>query len=395
MDYGFSKTLEEAGTKWGRQQVLGDMVRIIRQYRPLVVASRFSGTPADGHGQHQLAGALTPAAFAAAADASQFPEQIEEGLRPWQAKKLYVAQGFRPDPAVPVTTEIATGRLDAVIGRTYSEVASEGRSQHKSQEMGTLELMGPQRSALRLVRDSAAEPAPGTKETSLFAGLDTTVPGLAALAGLPVGALQSELAAMDEAGREAARSYDARTPAAIVPALARGLTATRAARAATGTLTTATADARADADFLLALKERDYVEALAAASGITLDPLANAETVTPGDALSVNVRAFVAEPGAAALGAPRVTAPQGWTVTVEAAVEEDASPFARFFRETPTSATVFRAEAPADSPATQPYWLEGPRKGDVFDWPAASPKRFAAVRRSCQPSPWGSTHVSW
>ena len=65
MDYGFSKTLEEAGTKWGRRVVLGDMVRVIRQYRPLVIASRFTGTPADGHGQHQLAGALTPLAFAA------------------------------------------------------------------------------------------------------------------------------------------------------------------------------------------------------------------------------------------------------------------------------------------------------------------------------------------
>ena len=155
MDYGFSKTLEEAGTKWGRREVLGDMVRIIRQYRPLVVAARFSGTPADGHGQHQLSGALTPVAFAAAADPAQFPEQLEEGLRPWQAKKLYVGQLFRPDPAAPPTTHIATGRVDPVIGRSYSEVASEGRSQHKSQEMGGIELLGPQRSALRLVNNRA------------------------------------------------------------------------------------------------------------------------------------------------------------------------------------------------------------------------------------------------
>ena len=52
------------------------MVRVIRTYRPLVVYSRFSGTPADGHGQHQLAGKLTPLAFKAAADPAQFPEQI-------------------------------------------------------------------------------------------------------------------------------------------------------------------------------------------------------------------------------------------------------------------------------------------------------------------------------
>jgi LmbE family N-acetylglucosaminyl deacetylase len=374
MDYGFSKTLEEAGTKWGRREVLGDMVRIIRQYRPLVVAARFSGTPADGHGQHQLAGALTPVAFAAAADPAQFPEHIDEGLRPWQPKKLYVGELFRPDPSAPPTTQIATGRVDPVIGRSYAEVASEGRSQHKSQEMGVIELMGPQRSALRLV--NSRKHSAGTSETSLFEGIDTSVRGLAALAGLPVGALQEELAAMDAAAKDATRAYDARTPATIVPALGRGLTATRAARTAAQGLTAATADARAEADFLLAFKERDFVEALAAAAGITLDPLANVETVTPGDALSVDVRVFLANPDGITLGPPRVSGPAGWTIA-EAARPEDNdadNPFARFFRESPAASTTFRAQAPADAPLTQPYWLAQPREGDLFHWPPGSPK---------------------
>jgi LmbE family N-acetylglucosaminyl deacetylase len=374
MDFGFSKTLEEAAAKWGRREVLGDMVRILRQYRPLVVAARFSGTPADGHGQHQLAGALTPVAFAAAADPAQFPEQIVEGLRPWQPRKLYVGQLFRPDPSAPPTTQIATGRLDPIIGRSYTEVASEGRSQHKSQEMGSLELMGPQVSSLRLVdnRTSAA----GTNETSLFSGIDTSVPGLAAIAGLPQGALQAELAAMDAAAREAARTYDARTPAGIVPALARGLTATRAARTAAKGVATATAEARAEADFLLAVKERDFVEALAAAAGITLDPLANAETVTPGDALSVDVRAFLARPEGIILGPPRLSGPANWSMA-EAPRPDDTdadNPFARFFRESPPVSTTFRAQAPADAPVTRPYWLAQPRTGDLFEWPAGSPK---------------------
>jgi len=354
--------------------VLGDMVRIIRQYRPLVVAARFSGTPADGHGQHQLAGALTPVAFAAAADPAQFPEQLEDGLRPWQPKKLYVGQLFRPDPSASPTTRIATGRVDPVIGRSYTEVASEGRSQHKSQEMGVIELMGPQQSALRLVHNHTS--AAGANETSLFAGIDTSVPGLAALAGLPRGALQAELAAMDAAANDATRTYDARTPATIVPALARGLTATRAARTAARNLTAATADARAEADFLLAFKEVDFVEALAAAAGITLDPLSNAETVTPGEALSVDVRTFLARPDGITLAVPRVSGPAGWTIA-EAPRPDDNdadNPFARFFRESPTASTSFRAQAPADAPLTQPYWLAQPRTGDLFDWPAGSSK---------------------
>src|SRR5688572_7428637 len=74
IDYGFSKSREEAAAKWSERDVLDDMVRVIRMFRPLVVYSRFSGTSADGHGHHQLAGFLTPIAFRAAADPQAFPE---------------------------------------------------------------------------------------------------------------------------------------------------------------------------------------------------------------------------------------------------------------------------------------------------------------------------------
>ena len=85
MDFGFTKTRAEAASRWNEREILGDMVRAIRLYRPLVIFARFSGTPADGHGQHQLAGYLTPLAFKAAADPKEFPEQLtRDGLRPWR-----------------------------------------------------------------------------------------------------------------------------------------------------------------------------------------------------------------------------------------------------------------------------------------------------------------------
>src|SRR6185295_2744196 len=129
-DFGFTKTRAEALEKWGEKEVLGDMVRMIRTFRPLVIISRFSGTPADGHGHHQVAGYLTPKAFHAAADPAQFPEQISEGLRPWQTRKLYVSEGFRSSPDNKATLVIETGNYDHLLGRTYYEIALEGRSQH-------------------------------------------------------------------------------------------------------------------------------------------------------------------------------------------------------------------------------------------------------------------------
>src|SRR6185295_13842707 len=89
-DFGFSKSRTETLTKWDREQVLADMVRVIRTFRPLVIVSAWSGNPNDGHGHHQASGLLTQEAYRAAADPSFLPEEVRNGLRPWQAKKLYL-----------------------------------------------------------------------------------------------------------------------------------------------------------------------------------------------------------------------------------------------------------------------------------------------------------------
>src|SRR5262245_42148293 len=255
-DYGFSKSRAEAAAKWNERDVLGDMVRVIRTFRPLVIYSRFSGTPADGHGHHQLAGYLTPLAYKAAADPNEFPEQLMEGLRPWQARKLYRGVGFRPDPANPASVEVATGVFDPALGRTYNEIAAEGRSQHKSQEMGSIEPRGPATSGLRFV-DGVVQGRTG--ERTIFDGIDVSIPALASLAGLPQGALAPQLQAIDAAAKKALADYQPLNPGSIVPALAAGLRATRDAREALKSIG-GSADARADADFLLSFEERDFTD---------------------------------------------------------------------------------------------------------------------------------------
>ena len=91
-DFGFTRSVEETLQKWSREELLNDMVRVIRMMRPLIVVNGWSGTNRDGHGQHQVAGLLTPEAIKAAADPNRFPEQIaREGLQPWQVLKVYTA----------------------------------------------------------------------------------------------------------------------------------------------------------------------------------------------------------------------------------------------------------------------------------------------------------------
>jgi hypothetical protein len=291
-------------------------------------------------------------------------------LRPWQAKKLYRGVGFRPEPANPVTIAVETGIFDAVLGRTYGEIANEGRSQHKSQEMGSIETRGPQQSGLIRLESLVSS---GTPEASIFEGIDTSLTGLATLAGLPSGALTRELATMAAAARRALSEYVALEPRSIVPALVDGLRATRAARAAL-TSVDAPAEARADADFLLALKERDFADALTRAAEVVVDPLADAETVVPGGTITVTVRTFLQPDTPVTVITANVKAPPGWTVEASDAEERDDTPFARMFRERPTTTARYRVRAPADAPFTQPYYLGEPRDGDKYRWLPGSPK---------------------
>ena len=133
IDYGFSKRLDEAIEKWGREAVLREVVRVIREDRPFVVISRFQGNERDGHGNHQAAGLITAEAFKAAGDPAMFPEQLADGLRPWQPLKLYVG-GVRENEAW--TIKVDTGRYDPVLGDSYQGLARLGLAYQRSQNGG-------------------------------------------------------------------------------------------------------------------------------------------------------------------------------------------------------------------------------------------------------------------
>lgn len=360
MEYGFSKRREEAARIWNEQKVLGDMVRAIRVFRPLVITSRFSGTPADGHGQHQLAGYLTPIAYKAAADPNQFPEHFAEGLRPWQAKKLYVGQGFNPNAANPPSVTVPTGEYDPLIGRSYFEIAMEGRSQHKSQEMGSLELRGKQQSGLRYLDGVKVE-----NEKGIFDGLDTSITGIAKLAGVTDGSLDADLRTIQAAAAKSLDDFDAFNPSKSIAPLASGLTAVKAARAK---LASKTDNPSKEADFFLKHKEKQFSDALLAAAGVIVDALSDTETIVAGDSANVAVRVFAPEVSGVTVASAVVKTADGWTAAVQA---EPAQPPATGFRprnEVALGANFFKLTAPANAKPTQPYWLENERSSFTFDW---------------------------
>jgi LmbE family N-acetylglucosaminyl deacetylase len=355
MDYGFSKSREEAARIWGEELTLGDMVRAIRLFRPMVVISRFSGTPADGHGHHQLAGYLSPIAFKAAADPNRFPEHFKEGLRPWQAKKFYVGQGFRPSPGNEPTLILNTGEYDSIIGRSYFEIAMEGRSQHKSQEMGVLELRGRQTSGLRLVENLAGK---AEKESGVFDGIDTSIKGIAALTGETNAEFAAKLAELQTAAESALKDYEIFAPSKLVPVLAKGLRLSREAESLT---------INEDAKFLLRQKQREFADALQTASGAVVDALADTETIVAGNSTNVAVRVFAPANAEVKVENVRLKTPNDWTANAAPEPIQQENPF-RPRREDALDAAFFTLTAPKAETPTKPYWTGKINPNFTFDW---------------------------
>src|SRR4051812_33925946 len=151
IDFGFTRTAEETMQKWGHDRILGDVVWIVRRYRPDVIILGFSGTPADGHGQHQASALLGKEAFEAAADPARFPEQLKY-VQTWKAAKL-VHAGFGgggrgrgpqdantppPPPPIAPSVQVNTNGYSPFLGLTFDQLATISRSQHRSQGFGNV-----------------------------------------------------------------------------------------------------------------------------------------------------------------------------------------------------------------------------------------------------------------
>jgi LmbE family N-acetylglucosaminyl deacetylase len=381
-DFGFTKTRDESAQRWNEREVLADMVRVIRTFRPLVIVSRWQGTTADGHGQHQFSGYLAPLAFRAAADPAQFPEQIGEGLRPWQAKKFYVSAN--PNAAVRAgntgangTSEgganvvrIETGGYDPLLGRSAYELAMEGRSQHKSQGETALELRGAQASGARLVERAPTPFQVSDHEQTLFDGLDTTIRGIARAAGLRDDSLDADLQKIQRDAAVALEKFNAADPRTVLSALVAGLSHAREARHDLSRMKDDAA--RADADFMLAQKEREFTEALRLAVGARVDALADAETVARGDSLIVVVRAYAPDELKGRVTSLRLRAPGKWRVEEIPAPQGSAGQ--QLGRERATREAYFRVSVPPGAELTQPYWLKRERRGDMYEWGKDDPQ---------------------
>jgi LmbE family N-acetylglucosaminyl deacetylase len=370
-DFGFSKSADETFAKWGGHDIaLADMVRVIRTFRPDVLVARFSGTERDGHGHHQVSGILTKEAFHAAADPNRFPEQIAQGLLPWQAKKLYIGNvcSFRAQacPDADWTLKLNAGERSPQLGMSYVQFAMAGLRHQLSQGAASWTIDDGDWFTFYKLVDSVVPSALDRHghEESFFDGIDTTWAGLASQAELEkIPALRSELTEIAKLVADASRAAGGSGGSSAVEPLVRLVAKLNLVD---GEIRSASLTPAAKLDLLTRIteKQQQAETALNLALGVTLSADASGNdgnksgipkeadaltAVSPGQEFMVGVTFHNGSELPLTIDHIKLEVPAGWNTINGKTRPETLAPGKDLHAD-------FRLRVPKDTPYTRPYW---------------------------------------
>jgi LmbE family N-acetylglucosaminyl deacetylase len=327
IDFGFSKDYRQTLTVWDRQQVVSDIVRIIREFRPDVMVTRFSTVPGGTHGHHTASAVLGLEAFKLAGDPKSFPEQLDK-LTVWQPKRIFyngggpgvagIGRGATPGGAAGGATAIRIddGGNDPVTGEAISAIAGRSRSMHKTQGFGN--AGGGGRGGAGAARSEsfqllAGEPA----SKDILDGVDTT------WARYPGGADLVPLA------DQAVTGFDPKNPSASVPLL----------------LTIKSKLATLAADPVIDEKRRRLDGIIQACLGLTVTTTVTPAQVVPGETMQLHHTVALTS-----------TVPVRWVSVQYPSVHGQLTGAVELKPNQPATRDQSQL-LPADTPLTQPYWL--------------------------------------
>ncbi|MCZ6768194.1 MAG: NEW3 domain-containing protein [Acidobacteria bacterium] len=379
-DFGYSFDVVETLEKWGKEEILKDVVRVIRTFRPDVITT-LSRTGTGGGQHHQASALITEEAFRAAADPARFPEQITEGLRPWQAKKIYEryrsrgSQAGRQEDQLKVL-QMETGIYDPLLGKTYYQVGAQGRSFHRCQGMSQMIALPGEHASQWRRFDQVIET--DAQERDLFDGIDTTLFAIETYTqgeGENVPFLHHDLLEIQEHIDAAVAAYHPATPENTAPPLARGLRAVRDLRSKIAAARFQAAS-KFQILFLLDRKEEDFMEALHFARQLSLETLVDDGMVIPGQEFELVATIANGGPTPLDISVIHIDAPPGWLIR-----SAQKTP-----RQIPPTAVVnhsFRVTVPAGAELSQPYWQRNPQAD-----------RYEAIRAQDPTQPWSPPPVT-
>ena len=167
MDFGYSKNPDETLQNWDKQKVLSDVVWVVRNFQPDIIITRFNTIPGGNHGHHTTSAILAEEAFDLAADPTAFPEQLKY-VQTWQPKRIFwnsynFGGEFKADPKEKYAV-FQVGEFNSLLGETYSQIAADSRTMHKSQGFGATPRIGASEDHLQFIKGESFE-------TSAFEGI--------------------------------------------------------------------------------------------------------------------------------------------------------------------------------------------------------------------------------
>jgi LmbE family N-acetylglucosaminyl deacetylase len=365
-DYDYSKSGAEALERWGRDRLVGEIVRAIRAAQPQIVISAWRGDHSDGHGHHTAVGIAVHEAFVAAADPARFAELEGVGLVAWQARKLYVGMRSdwapgqkvklgvrRPELEVPGCLRLNAGATDPIAHVSYAEIGAIALNQHLSQGTTSVPVPGDHFVYLRL-DDVAPGSGPDVAEP-IFAGIDCSLTSLADHPGGGSGALRRALEVAQGHADLATESFRLDHTQLAGPALL-DLVASLADLEERLREHVPDETARASLARALRRKRRDAEVAAARCLGLRLVASVDRAAVTPGGSMRLSTRllAFESSPPEAVAFEPVVTVTGAGVRRVDAG---DAR------------AALFDITIPTDAGLSCPYWLRQAAGEYAYVWP--------------------------
>ena len=318
IDFGFSKTYQETFRHWNKDTLVGDAVRVMRQYRPDVVICRFPPDTMAGHGHHASSALIGAAAFKAAGDAGKYSEQLH-GLQPWQPTRI-VFNAYRFGSFSTVSDDmfkLKTGQYLPLLGMSTGELAGASRTVHKSQGAGTPGVPGLQDEYFRLVDGQPFQ-------HSIFDGIDISWSRV----GRPeIGGLIDELL----------HDFDFIHPENSIPGLI-------SLRAAISNVTD---------EYWRTEKLADLDQVILDCSGFMAELYCNQAVTTAGTQLPFTLH-LIARAGSA-VTVKKINWEAGNDTTADLHLAGDS-----------LYTLNQRITIPANTPVTQPYWLKEKSNGALF-----------------------------
>ena len=170
IDFGYSKNSKESLEFWNEDQILYELVWIIRKFKPDVIITRFNEVSGITHGHHTASSILANKAFRISGNPDIFPDQLEF-LETWKAKRIFWNTSTRFFDLSKYSDDeilkIDVGLYNNILGKSYNEISSESRSMHKSQGFGSLKRRGSEKELFILTQ--------GDKyDDNLMDGVDVT-----------------------------------------------------------------------------------------------------------------------------------------------------------------------------------------------------------------------------